>query len=368
MKTLIFIGYNLTNSPLDEISLVSGEIKNANYLMQSLKDLDIEVIPISVDLYHKTAEKNDYSLLKSSSKGVFRWFFESKKINHFLSMLPMKMDSTLIYLTVPSYLPFLKIPKGVKVIVTAHGTYWPELLADLKYERSFLKKTLHLINGYIQMSIDKYAFKKANFLHSVSDFQIKEMIETYKIPKDRIQAIRNGTNFLNLNSKKLYDIIWVGRLAKKKNIKLLKDFIDRYPNLKFCIVGGNKYFAIDPISVQIMRQLELNSNVEVYSDLSDRDVNKLMCSSKYLFVTSTGYESIPTVIFEGLASGCKVLSPDSWGVREVEGIGLMYYAEGELSSLIDAYENTTQNQVSPLVYDSVRWQQRGQEFKEYFNL
>lgn len=367
MKKLIFIGYNLRETSLRSIPLVSGEIKNANYLMQSLKELDVAVIPVSVELYKLEGGIPQYTVSKSAAKGFFRWIVEAKKINQILSSIDLDEESVL-YITVPSYLTFLTLPPKLKVVVTAHGTYWPELLADLKYEKNILKRLLHLINGYVQLKIDTKAFNKANMLHSVSDFQIAEMLNTYGLPRTKIESIRNGTSFENNRGVSKFDLIWVGRLAKKKNIQLLDLLLAKYPKLRVCIVGGNDYFAIDENSQLVVKALSQKDNVAVYENVTDEKLNELMCVSDTLIVTSTGYESIPTVIFEGLAAGCKVLAPKSWGVTEVEGNGLSYYEEGQLNDLISAYERSCIEQNPIEILEEVRWLNRARKFKAKFLL
>lgn len=362
-KKLIFVGYNLKSSNLDENSLVSGEIKNANYLMKALMKFNLEVVPVSIELY-ETSRDVIHSIHKSNAKGIFRWLSEGRELNNVINKIAT--DETIIYLTIPSYLPFLKIKKNVKVIVTAHGTYWPELIADLKYEKNIVKRIAHLINGKVQLEIDKFSFKRADYLHSVSDYQVSEMVNTYNVPKEKIISIRNGTDFYNKNENRKYDFIWVGRLAKKKNLNLFLDFINIYPNAKVCICAGNDYFAIDGTSKCLLESARNNPNLDIFSDVSDGMLCHLMNSSKSLIVTSTGYESIPTVIFEGLACGCVVLAPNSWGVGEVEGNGLITYREGCLSSLNDMYKSI--GEVTGSVESCVSWDYRAKEFKEAFNL
>ena len=369
MKKLIFVGYNLTEGTLEETSMVSGEIKNANYLMRGLKYLGVDVTPVSIDLYNDQRAKVKHSITKSNSKGFLRWITEAKYLNKLLNQLIKENPNASVYLTIPSYLPFLNLPKDTNVIVTAHGTYWPELLADLKYESNIIKKLFHMVNGYVQLMIDKKAFQKARFLHSVSDFQIEEMVNTYKISESKIQSIRNGTDFKNLPAEKSFDLIWVGRLAKKKNIKLLREVKEKFPDIRICIVGGNDYFAIDQDSMNIVKELMKDSSVVNYSDVSDGSLNHLMTQSKILVVTSTGYESIPTVIFEGLASGCAVLSPNSWGVNEVEGKGLYLYKEGDVHSLLEMLDTVQSNEnLIASLDESVRWENRAAQFKGKFNL
>lgn len=365
MCKLIFLGYDLTEGELSQESLVSGEIKNANYLMAALKKLGVDILPISINLSKNSQVIN--CIDKSNAKGVLRWWYESKLINEIINK--NIEDGDVLYLTIPSYLPFLNISKNVKIVITAHGTYWPELLADLKYERSLLKKMLHLVNGFIQLNIDKLSFKKAHYLHSVSDFQINEMIKTYNSPKNKIVSIRNGTDFLNLSTKRDIDLIWVGRLAKKKNFELFVNFANEVKAKKVCVCTGNDYFAIDKNSKQLLKTIEKDSRYLIKHDISDSELNQLMNRSKCLVVSSTGYESIPTVIFEGIASGCYVLTPNSWGVNEVEGYGVIKYIEGSLESMVTEYQsiNNTRNEI-PHIFDSVKWENRAKQFMRSFEL
>jgi glycosyltransferase involved in cell wall biosynthesis len=361
---LIFIGYDLTLSALENQSLVSGEVKNANYLMQSLNEIGVDILPISINLTDK--ESNVTAIKKSSAKGVFRWYREAKKLNVLLDKQVKPGD--IIYLTIPSYLPFLKVKKNIKVAITAHGTYWPELIADLKYENSKVKKALHLVNGFFQLRIDKRSYTKANLIHSVSDYQIDEMVKTYSVERSKIVSIRNGTNFSKIDVEKKFDFIWVGRLAKKKNIKLFIDFIEQVGFTNVCMCVGSDYFAIDSKSKELIKNYEFNDRVKVVKDISDKELNCLMSQSSCLVVSSTGYESIPTVIFEGIASGCKVLAPDSWGVREVEGSGVYLYEEGCLESLKVEYEKSLCDISIPELHDEARWDSRAKKFKEFFQI
>ena len=70
------------------------------------------------------------------------------------------------------------------------------------------------------------------------------------------------------------------------------------------------------------------------------------------------------MIFEGLASGAKVLSPSSWGVGEVEGSGLVTYEEGSISDLVSKDKASIGQSGS--VSEEVRWKYRAKEFGEVF--
>jgi glycosyltransferase involved in cell wall biosynthesis len=329
-KNILIIGYNLRFETPKKRSLVSGEIKNANYLLNGFKNHIVKVI--SVDLYEDIIpKKGELIIQKSSAPGFFRWINESKKINKLIC----KLDYDTIYLTVPSYLPFLNIRSKAKILITAHGTYWPELLADIQYEKNLLKKVFHLVNGIIQHVIDKIAFKKANLLHSVSDFQIEEMKNSYSSASEKIFSLRNTSDFKLKCENKTVDFMWVGRLAKKKNIVMFDNLLDKFPNSNAIVVGGSDYFTIDELSKKTFEKLSKRDNVECYSDITDVELEKLYSIAKNLIVTSTGYESIPTVIFEGLNCGCNVIAPNSWGVKEIHHEKLYKYIEGDLVDLLD---------------------------------
>ena len=361
---LFFVGYNLEIDVLINQSMVSGEIKNANYLYHALEELDISVEPISIDLYPRDdIRKQSYCIEKSDAKGVFRLLKEGMQLRRILKNKSMKNDT--LYLTVPSYLPFLSGLSFQKKIITAHGTYWPELLADVRYEKFGFKKIALLGNGILQLIIDRIAFKQADKLHSVSEFQVKEMVNEYSIPRDKISVVRNGTNFMNHSVESEYDAIWIGRIAKKKNIKFFLDYIKENPSGRYCIVAGNDYFSIDIESEKSLEEIQRTKslNIELFREIPDSQLELLLSKSECLVVTSTGYESIPTVIFEALACGTPVVSPASWGVGEVEGRGLITYEEGNYSEMKKAIE-LSKGCTDVSVDVEVRWPYRARLFKE----
>lgn len=362
-KRILFVGYNLSDENLKNKSLVSGEVKNANYLREYLIKAGEDVTTLSISLYDDNSIINKGDIIrKGGGKGVFRWLQEARVLNKKLEQY--KGDFDILYLTVPSYLPFLNKKKFKEIVVTAHGTYWPELLADLKYEANILKKMAHLINGYAQLLIDKLAFKMSDRLHSVSEYQVKEMIKSYGVPPNKIKVVRNGTDFSAKDIDIKYDYIWIGRLAKKKNINMFLRFAADNPDKKYCIVSGSDYFSIDENSVNHLQSyMEGNdSNVDRFHNVTDSELEFLLQKSKCLLVTSTGYESIPTVIFEALATGTFVIAPNSWGIREVEGEGLTKYIEGNYDSMLEAIVKL--KPVSAKLHDVAKWKGRAEEFGE----
>lgn len=191
------------------------------------------------------------------------------------------------------------------------------------------------------------------------------MVRDYSIPREKISVVRNGTDFREVSAERIYDAIWIGRIAKKKNIKFFIDYIEDNPAGKYCIVTGNDYFSIDAESESRLHKIKENKSVDVefYQDIADSELELLLSKSKCLVVTSTGYESIPTVIFEGLACGTPVVSPASWGVREVEGRGLISYEEGNYSDMLRSIEQS-KDSTEVFVDDMVRWPNRAKLFKD----
>ena len=358
---ILMVGYNLHDSNLKNKSLVSGEIKNANYLASALEEY-VSVERISISLYGVSDTK--YSIKKSKLPGVFRWIAESRELNR---LLRSYSDDWILYLTIPSYLPFLRGTKRFKdIIITAHGTYWPELLADLMKEGNLFKRLVHLLNGYLQLLIDKIAVSRANRIHSVSEFQVKEMLEVYKLNRSKVFALRNCSAFQCSGDSinRSIDFLWVGRLAKKKNIQLFQRLAMHYQNSSTCIVAGNNYFSIDRASEEIVNDLK-NFGTQVEKDLSDYELQNVYRRSKVLVVTSIGYESIPTVIFEALSCGCEVIAPNSWGIPEITHSSLRLYKEGHVEDFmkvvddtIKEYDNNNLNNIEV----QHTWEETAQEF------
>lgn len=221
-----------------------------------------------------------------------------------------------------------------------HGTYLPELHADI--EEKNLKVFVSLISGKVQLYLDRWVMNSVDKAISVSDFQIEEMVSLYNIPEEKIVRIHNGVdlssyhpdverrkaarNDLNIDDEAPV-VLFVGRLVVKKGVQFLIEaapkIIERYPDVRFLIIGATEHFG--PYKSSLIEQTKSMGIADHFiwkMDTSEDNLPKYFNASDVQAVPSINYESIPTVIFEGMASGLPVVLTDRWGVREqINGYG-----------------------------------------------
>lgn len=107
----------------------------------------------------------------------------------------------------------------------------------------------------------------------------------------------------------------VGRLSLQKNHRLLllatKLLVSDYPNIKVWIIGDGE---LRDELVSLVEQLGITRNVVFWG--SRQDVYELL-SQMTLFVLTSSWEGLPTVVLESMACGIPVVSTDIPGVREL---------------------------------------------------
>ena len=168
---------------------------------------------------------------------------------------------------------------------------------------------------------------------------IPARLESKRFPNKVIKLIYNiplVSHFKNTDNlyNKDFDVIFIGRLAKKKGLPLLIDFANKMLDKKILVIGGNEFFTTEDTIV--IDKLNLTPNIKIINNVSEIDLIKYIKKSKMLLVTSFGYESLPTVILESLILGTEVLAPKSWGNIEVLEEHQLY-KESDFDDLIKSY-------------------------------
>ncbi|ALO33661.1 hypothetical protein CMT41_02235 [Colwellia sp. MT41] len=136
----------------------------------------------------------------------------------------------------------------------------------------------------------------------------ESMIESYSIPKEKIEVIYNpvSTTFKKINLKKDIDILFVGRLTQQKGIdnfiKIITKIYKELPNLHLYIVGQGD------LKDDLISSLE-ELGVHYTHDLQSGDLVNLYNRAKVTVLTSY-YEGYPNVLVESIACGTPVVSFD----------------------------------------------------------
>lgn len=193
--------------------------------------------------------------------------------------------------------------------------------------------TAHSSNegGVMRMLSYRITDHLANLTTNVSNTAVAAFEVKYAVPKNSMSTVYNGVNFtsftykseakkiivkeLNLsNDKKI--ILAVGRFSTPKNypnllhaVKILKAKLST-PFVLLIAGDGELRYEIE----QLVIALDIQDNVLL---LGRRyDISTLM-SACDVFVLSSDYEGLPTVLIEALACQAQVVSTDVSGVHEI---------------------------------------------------
>ncbi len=325
-------------------AIVSGMVKNPFHLSQYLKKSshNIKIITYGKEkgVWNFEGVKV-YSIGKGILKGVIKAFFLDIGMTRCFFKLHReeKIDvihihsGNLIFLFLLKKIGRIKTP----IIYSAHGTSTPELRANIQGKKSFFNFLL-LINGKIQEKIDKFMWKNSDMLVSGSNYQIKEMTEIYEVPEEKIKHIYNGVDsaryFSGNNdgrelrvslgiSDQFPVILYVGRIARKKGIdfliRALKSVLKEFPNVCLVLVlgslGGQRDYKKEVLS--LIKEENLEKCIIIKEDVSEKELPRYYNMADVCVFPSTGYESIPTVIYEAMVCGKPIITQGSWGTVEV---------------------------------------------------
>ena len=216
--------------------------------------------------------------VKLYNKKGYRSFFQPFYFSFYLLKELMRYDFDLIDCQNFPYIPcfvckFYSLIKKKPLVIT-----WLEVWND-NWDKFGL-------TGYFGRFIEKLSFRLT-----------KNNLTFSKIPVgvdlDKIKRIKP------INEK--FDVLFVGRLIKEKNVDLLIKAVDK--RLKVCIIGdGPEKEKL----VNLANNLGLNIKFKGFLD-KDEEVYSYMKSSKILTLPSTR-EGFGTVVLEALACGCKAIT------------------------------------------------------------
>jgi len=261
-----------------------------------------------------------------------------------------------------AYFILSNIIRGFKPdIVHAHMVH-ANILSRLIRITTPMKKlicTAHNSNegGYIRKLAYRITHNLADLTTNVSKTAVSSFEIDRAVPKGGMKCVYNGVDFnsfiyrssareeiikeLTLKTDRKM-ILAVGRFSEQKN----------YPNLLKAVSYLKKQTTEDFLLL-IAGDGELRTEIEaliVELDISDEvillgrrnDVPTLM-SACDVFVLSSDYEGLPTVLIEALACQAQVVSTDVSGVREIVGTCGKIVPTKNPVSLADAIKDRLQN-------------------------
>jgi glycosyltransferase involved in cell wall biosynthesis len=312
----------------EDKSVVGGMVKNPWTLALALRTRGHEVSVATTSRvnaeyrgkYGAGIDAVTYVENPRAISGIFRNIWRMVKISRALRGL----DAEVLHAHMPSLYPILGLGnRGMRRVITAHGSHWPEMRANFTF--SDPKSMLILANGYIQFLLERMVYARADKVISVSRFQIKEMRELYKLPAEKIVHIPNGIDRSRFTETvperergEAYrsDILFVGRPVPKKGVdtmvRLANDL--RFKEQRFTLVFGRGWVSEPDISGSVE---SAHGNIRVVYDAPETELAAYYRNSTVTLVPSRGYESLPTVIMESLFCGTPVIASRNFGNIEL---------------------------------------------------
>jgi glycosyltransferase involved in cell wall biosynthesis len=171
---------------------------------------------------------------------------------------------------------------------------------------------------------------KLDYIIAPSYFTKKQIIETFKIPSEKIEVIHEGvdTSKFNPNNKPIfrdkfksqYVILFVGALVKTKNVdKLIRvfNYVQKRIDTSLVIVGeGPEKSNL----MKIVKELNLTNKVFFEGFVKDEDL-PYYYSSCDIFASCSIIEGFGLIFLEAMASGKPVVAFNIASIPEVVGNG-----------------------------------------------
>lgn len=253
-----------------------------------------------------------------------------------IEIIQINMKSTL---SLPK--AFFKLSKVVKNynpnVVHTHMVHANLLtrLVRLVVPMHKLISTAHNSNegGSARMLTYRITHNLADVTTNVSDTAVASFEKNHAVPKNSMRRVYNGVNFNEFT----YDCFAKQRITKELNLEKKKKIIlavgrfneqKNYPNLLKAISHLKEQSTIDFILLvagdgelrndieELIRELKLSNEVALLGRRNDVPILMSACD---LFVLSSDYEGLPTVLIEALACQSHVVSTDVSGVFEIIG-------------------------------------------------
>ncbi|MGD9006930.1 MAG: glycosyltransferase family 4 protein [Desulfobacteraceae bacterium] len=279
--------------PVDQPSV------DGDFVFFDSEPLDFPVVGMSDVMPYRSSL---FSELKGRRLTAYKAEFSSKldaAVNRFRPDIVHANHLFLLSALVRKHFPQLPM------VTTCHGT-------DLRqYEmcphlRRFVRRYCRHIDQIIALSAD----------------QKMEIQKVYDIPADAIAVIGGGYDdtLFNRGPRRLagtVQLLYAGKLNRSKGVpwllRSLMKIADRDWHLH--VAGGGNGPEFD-MCIDLVRQL--GDRVTLHGYVSHRRLAELM-KQAHIQVLPSFFEGLPLVLFEGLASGCRVITTELPGFCEIFG-------------------------------------------------
>ena len=191
------------------------------------------------------------------------------------------------------------------MVTTCHGTDLRQF-EQCPHLRDFVRKYCRRIDQIIALSAD----------------QKREIGRVYEVPADTIAVIGGGYDDTIFNrgpqrAVGTVQLLYAGKLNRSKGVPwLLRSLMTTTkPDWHLHLAGSGSGPEYNEC-IDLARQL--GSRVTLHGHVSHRRLAELM-KQAHIQVLPSFFEGLPLALFEGLASGCRIIATELSGFREIFG-------------------------------------------------
>jgi glycosyltransferase involved in cell wall biosynthesis len=179
---------------------------------------------------------------------------------------------------------------------------------------TFLRKLLHIPYRLVAKKI----FDRSDHIICVSEFEMKLVTSSFKIPRCRVSVIPNGVNLSQYHSlgnetAKARSVLYVGRLEKYKRVDCLLRammYVDKDIYLEIIGRGSDKRRL-----QRLAGELNLGERVTFHESVPQKELLKKYATAG-VFVTLSEYESYGLAVAEALAAETPCVVAESSALKE----------------------------------------------------
>lgn len=309
-STPLFLLFGFTEKKMKVLYIITGlGLGGAEKVVTELADAltdeghQVQIAYLTGNVEVKP-QSNEIEIIYLGLESTYYLFPAIKKLKKLIEQFqPDVVHSHMVHANIFARLCRLNIPMK-KLICTAHSTNEGGTFRMFLYR---LTAKLADINSNVSNeATDRFIAKKAFSTNAITTYN--------GINLTKFVFQKKST----LHSSKKLQLISVGRLKDAKD----------YPNLLHALTILIKTTTIDfhlkivgegedQQSIEnLTQQLNLENHVEL---LGRRDDIPNLLHQADIFILSSRYEGLPTVLIEAMACGCFVVATDCGGVKEVMG-------------------------------------------------
>jgi glycosyltransferase involved in cell wall biosynthesis len=182
------------------------------------------------------------------------------------------------------------------------------------------------------------AYKHAKALIAVSQATADDFKEVFGLSNFFISS--NGVDLTKFRSvkpqTKIYDAVFLGRIAEEKGISTLleawKTLITQMPSAQLLLLGGVESEHMKEFWVKTIERLGLSRNVTVSGFVSDKEIGRLLKSSRVFVFPSTA-EGFGLAIVEAMAAGLPCILSDLPAIKENFHSTAVFVTPGDVGGL-----------------------------------